>query len=97
MIIKNKNIVARQVHDTYFLIDITEDYLNDKCSLYETNEMGYFIWKQLDVSNNSTDITKAILSVIQDDVDYSMIYNDVDGFIHLLIGEQFLEEVNGQN
>jgi hypothetical protein len=59
--------------------------------------MGYFIWRQLDVFNNASDVTNAVLSVIQDDVEYSIIYNDVDEFMHLLIGEHFLEEDNGQH
>jgi hypothetical protein len=44
---KNENIVARQIHDTYFLINIADNYAHDKCILYQVNEIGYFIWSNI--------------------------------------------------
>ena len=55
-IIKKENIVERKIHDTYFLIDISDKYLDDKCHLYEINEIGDFIWKQLGMSDTVSDI-----------------------------------------
>lgn len=46
MIRKRENIVARVIHDSYFLIDIKQNYLDDKARIYEVNEIGYYIWKQ---------------------------------------------------
>ena len=48
---KNQNIVKREIHDSIFLINITQNYLNDKCSLYELNQIGNFIWDSLDNAN----------------------------------------------
>ena len=48
MLEKNKNIVLREIHDSYFLIDITQNYLSDVCSIYEVNEIGKFIWESLE-------------------------------------------------
>ena len=56
MIRKRENIVARVIHDSYFLIDIKQNYLDDKARIYEVNEIGYYIWKQLDVVSDVDDI-----------------------------------------
>ena len=34
MIRKRENIVARVIHDSYFLIDIKQNYLDDKARIY---------------------------------------------------------------
>ncbi len=96
MIVKNKNLVERKIHDTYFLIDITENYLDDKCSLYEINDIGDFIWRQLEISNEISDIVKAIVCNVSEEINYLEIYNDVMEFINALISENFLEEIDGR-
>ena len=40
---KNPNIVCRDIHGSYFLIDITDNFSDNVCSLYEMNEIGRFI------------------------------------------------------
>lgn len=45
---KNPNIVARKIHGSSFLIDISDNYSGDKCALYEINETGMFIWSNID-------------------------------------------------
>ena len=47
MYIKNQNIVKREIHKEYFLINIKQNYLNDKCYLYLLNTMGNYIWDLL--------------------------------------------------
>jgi hypothetical protein len=92
MIAKNENIVGRRVHDTFFLIDISENYANDKCTLFEVNDVGEFIWNQLDALANLPDIVDAIVERITDDVERSAISDDVTEFIHTLIQLNFVEE-----
>ena len=48
---KNESIVARKIHDTYFLIDTKENYSDEKCRLYEINEIGYFLWNNISKDN----------------------------------------------
>lgn len=47
MYVSNEKVVAREIHGSYFLIDITDNYSGDRCALYEINETGMFLWKNL--------------------------------------------------
>lgn len=93
MFSKKKNIVVRKIHDTYFLINICQNYLEDNCYLYEINEVGYFIWEQLDNTSEIDEVVSNIMDCIVGDVNYSDIYEDVNEFINILINENFLEVV----
>ena len=39
MINKKEYVVERKIHDSIYLINTKQNYLNDKCCLYEINEM----------------------------------------------------------
>ncbi len=97
MIIKKENIVERKIHDTYFLIDISDKYLDDKCHLYEINEIGDFIWKQLGMSDTVSDIANALIELVSEEVDYYEVYKDIKDFIDILINENYLEVIDGGN
>lgn len=94
---KNQNIVKREIHDSIFLINITQNYLNDKCSLYELNQIGNFIWDSLDNANSIDDITDLLMSEIVTPVNRVEIFNDVYEFISILKNEHFLEVTNGRD
>lgn len=86
---KNENIILRNIHDAYFLVDITDNFQDDKCTLYEINEIGKVIWDN--INNNGIDeITSIIYDLIVDDIDYSVIHDDVSNFIDLLIKNNFV-------
>lgn len=77
----NKNIVARKVHDSYFLIDITDNYTSDKCVLFQIDEIGYFIWNNINGKNTSNDLAKLLKSSVSDDIMYQTILCDVIEFL----------------
>ncbi len=81
MIFRNENIVARKVHDATFLIDITENYSEDKCHLYEINEIGAFIWNKLPDVESTRQIADLLYEAIDDDVPYETILEDTKTFI----------------
>ncbi len=81
MYIKNSSIVGRQIHDTYFLIDINSNYLNDRCSLYELNEIASFIWNKIDGISDENTIARQLKDMIVDDTDYDVILNDVKEYL----------------
>ena len=54
---KNENIVARKIHGSFFLIDISDNYSGDQCAIYEINETGMFIWEQI---NGARDIEELV-------------------------------------
>lgn len=89
---KNKNIVLRKIGDSFFLIDITENYLDDKCRLYEINQIGCFIWEHIIEKTKSTDITKELIRAITDEIDESIVSHDVDEFIGSLLSIGFVQE-----
>lgn len=75
---RNDSYVLRNIHDTYFFIDMTDNYADEKLVLTETNEIGAFIWHNLDGVNTVQDITQKLLEAIVDDIPYNVIYDDVN-------------------
>ena len=88
---KRKNIVARRIHGSYFLIDISDNYSGDTCAIYEINETGMFIWNNIDGNCNVEVLTNLLKSAIVDDVDYQVIYDDVNEFVGELVIRRFVE------
>lgn len=95
MIRKRENIIARVIHDSYFLIDIKQNYLDDKARIYEVNEVGYYIWNHLDMVSEVDDIVDLLLNEITEDINRNFIKRDVAEFINLLQSENFLEDIDG--
>lgn len=92
MVIKrNENIVARKKHGSFFLIDISDNYSGDKCALYEINEIGMFIWENINGSRNIVDIVTLLKAAIIDDIDYQILYDDVSEYIDTLVDKGFIE------
>ncbi len=90
MIKRNENIVARKIHDTFFLVDIKQNYINDKCMLFEINEMGYFIWSMLAFTENIETLVDIIIKKIDEPIEKSIIFNDVKTFLNTLIMEGYV-------
>lgn len=90
-IIKCERIVARKIHESFFLIDITDNYAQDKCALYEINETGKFIWDHIDGTRSIHDLVTELQAAIIDEVDYTILYDDVSEFVDTLIVKQFVE------
>ncbi|MGN0679295.1 MAG: PqqD family protein [Oscillospiraceae bacterium] len=93
MIQRKPNIVFRNIHGSRFLIDITANFNNDKCSLYELNEIGEFIWNNIDGKSTNEDIARRLKSAINDDVEYALILDDVNEFVDILVCQGFVERV----
>ncbi len=92
-----ENIVERQIHDTYFLIDIKQNYLDDKCRLYEINETGSYIWNTLLKGSTVNDIVQSILCKVGDTVEFEELCSDVKEYIDLLQEAGFVEVLDGRN
>lgn len=90
---RNENIVLRQTGDTYFLVDITDNYLDSTCTLYETNEIGAFVWNVLEKNSKLDDIVQRLIEVIIDDVNYEDVYEDIKEYLRILVNEKFVEEI----
>lgn len=90
-IIKNTNIVERKIHGSFFLIDISDNYAEDKCALYEINEVGSFIWNQIDGQKSIMDIAVELQKAIIDEIDIQILIDDIQEFIESLLAKQFVE------
>ena len=91
--VKRENIKKREIHGDIFLIDIKQNYLNDKCHLYELNSMGNYIWDLLDYYHSPLGIAKEILKKIADDISSETVLGDVSTFLNMLKEENFLEYI----
>ncbi len=94
MLLKNKSIVKRVIHDSVFLIDISANYANDKCYLYQLDAIGCFIWDCLTDTGEISAIVEQILSVTTG-LETDVVYHDVAEFIEMLLAEKFLEVLDG--
>lgn len=94
---KNKYVVERKIHDSYFLIDISQNYFDDKCILYEINEIGVFIWDEIEKCKDIHDLVIKLIASIFDEVKYDDIYCDIDEFVNALCKVGFLEIDYGRN
>lgn len=88
---KNKNIVMRKIHGSCFLIDISDKYQGDKCSLLEINETGEFIWKFISDGKEISDVVDALKMSIVEEIDYEILLSDVTEYIQELCRNNFLE------
>ena len=81
---KDSNIVSRKIADEYILVPIRQN-VGDLESIYTLNEVGAFIWEQIDGRRN----VKAIVEAVREEfeVDPSTASNDVVNFL------QELEEI----
>lgn len=94
---KREAIVKREIHGDFFLIDIKQNYLNEKCSLYELNPMGSYIWDALDCQSNINSIVQNIIDNTVEDIEFNEVYNDIQVFLTLLMQEGFVEYINGRD
>lgn len=93
MLKKNENIVMRKIHGSCFLIDISDKYKGDKCSMFEINETGEFIWNSISDGKEIIDVANVLKAAIVDDVDYEIVLSDVTEYVQDLCGKGFLEVV----
>ena len=91
-IAKKENIVARTIHGSPFLIDISDNYSGDTCSLYEINQTGMFIWNNIDGTRSVKELAELLQAAIIDDVDFEVLHEDVSEFVSTLLEKRFLEE-----
>ena len=98
MMNKKEYIVERKIHDSIYLINTKQNYLNDKCCLYEINEMASYIWTQIDGSTSIDEIVNQIFCDMEiQDASFDEVKKDVNDCVYLLANEGFLEVENGRN
>jgi len=94
IVTQKADIVCRNIYKSKFLIDITDNYLGDRCALYEINETGMFIWNCIDGKNSIEQLALLLRNAIIDDIDFDLILEDVIQFIISLCSNCFVVVVN---
>lgn len=88
---KNSKIVARKIHGSYFLVDISDNYSGDRCSIYEINETGMFIWNHIDDAGDIEGLTAALNNALITPVDHNLLRKDITEFVSVLESKNFVE------
>ena len=86
-----ENIVARKIHNSYFLINIEQNYSNDKCFLFEINEVGYHIWKLMELCLDIDEIVNELYEKVDREVAKDILAKDVKEYMLGLMQEGFVE------
>lgn len=82
--------MLRHIHDVFYLIDIHANYYNDEFYLYEVNEMGAFIWENIESAGTISKLARMLQDQIKEKVDISILQKDIDEFVHILCVEGYL-------
>ena len=94
MLIRNGDVVLRKIHGSIFLIDISDNYSGDKCSLYEINETGKFLWDNIDENGTIESLVDILQEAIIDEVPRDVLLIDVAEYVDDLIDKCFILEVD---
>ena len=78
---KNENFVFRQIDDETILVPI-KDNLGDMGSIYNLNEVGAFVWKQINGKVSLADIKHMIVDTFE--VSEQEADADLSGFVDQL-------------
>lgn len=78
---RNENYILRKIHDTYFFINITDKYNDDKCQLIETNDVGEFVWAQLEQPRDIEEIVHSLIEIVNEEVDFKEVYEDIKNYL----------------
>jgi len=89
---QNKNVVIRKIHDTFFLIDIADNYMGDQCLLNEINEVGAFIWRELSDAKDIVSIVEKLKVQLNEEVEFEVLYSDIKEYIQYLLQLGLVEE-----
>lgn len=89
--VRREDVILRQIHGAYLLVDITDKYQDDSCSIYELNEVGSVIWNYVDGVKTIRDIAMLLHEMITDDVSLVDIEGDVSAFLQDLSSLGFVE------
>lgn len=90
--IRRKDVIKRNIHGEIFLIDITQNYFDDECFLYQLNEMGAFIWEQLSNPISTDELVEVLKENISDEISDEELLRDVKVYVESLKQEGFWEE-----
>lgn len=93
--IQSEDIVMRKIGDSYFLIDIHQNYSTDNMFLH-INDIGGFIWEILGSAITVEGISEILLAKLSDreTCDRDEIIRDISSFIDLLTKSGYVRGIS---
>jgi hypothetical protein len=79
--LKKSQFASRQVGNEMILVPLKSN-VSDMNELFTLNEVGCFIWEQIEENSTMDDIINAVL--VEFDVDWNTAYKDVERFLNKL-------------
>jgi hypothetical protein len=86
---RNSNFIFRKIVDETVLVPIHQNVADMNC-IYTLNELGAFIWEQLDQPRTQMELQNAILGAY--DADPEVICQDLTQFLNEMMGIGALKE-----
>lgn len=81
-VIKNENVILRDIHSVYFLINANEKYYENNRSIVKVNDTGKLIWELLDKSSDFDEIVDLVMKIYEiSTTDAEMVREDVKMFL----------------
>lgn len=93
-IYRAENVVLRTIHDSYFLINITDNYKGDQCSILELNEIGSYIWNSIGKGCTVRALADQLFKEVVDDISFQTVLDDICEFLQALLECEFVEVVD---
>ncbi len=91
---RNNNIVLRNIHSLYYLVDIKCNYNNESHSIPTLNEVGKVIWESIEKPTKLDDVVKKVITSFDiSGININDIKSDVIEYISLLIKMGYVENV----
>lgn len=92
--IRNQDVVLREVHSLYYLVDIKCNYNSNGHSIPALNEVGKAIWESLSTPTKIDDIINKIKKLFDvTNISESEVKSDVENYISTLIKMRYVTNV----
>jgi len=86
------SVVMRRIGDEVLLVPVSGNLARLQ-QIYSLNSVGSFIWEQLDGRRSLEEIARMVAESFE--VEPETAANDVDLFVHALLGENLVVGING--
>ena len=94
MFIRKQDVILREIHGLYYLIDIKCNYNSDGHSIPTLNDVGKTIWESLEVPAQIDDIVEKITKLFDvSNVPKNEIRTDIENYILMLIQMGYVTNV----
>lgn len=92
--LQNENYRLREIENISFLVDIKYRHYYENPFLLRLNNMSKEIWKLISKPEDIKTIAQSISKIIIDDIEISVIENDVGEFLNMMVEKGCVNRIN---